>query len=103
GAGLGGGAIGQRLQLVREAFHLLVTSRHFLVGGSSPVSVRQILEAARREATVAIAPVAPYRADQSSLRSMERSCPGVSARKPVHIMLGLCNRRASSRRRTASG
>src|SRR5437660_831341 len=58
-AALGGGAICQRLQLVREAFHLLVTRRHFFVGGSSPVSVRQILEAARRETTVAIAPVAP--------------------------------------------
>jgi hypothetical protein len=38
---------------------LLITGRHLFVGGSSPVSVRQILEAARREAIAAAALVAP--------------------------------------------
>jgi hypothetical protein len=37
----------------------LITGGHFFVGGSSPVTVRQIVEAARREAMAAIALVAP--------------------------------------------
>ena len=59
------------LQLVRGTFDLLIRRCHFFVGGSSPVSVRQMRVAVRRDTIVASAARAPERADQSSLRSMQ--------------------------------
>jgi hypothetical protein len=50
--------IRELLELVRRALDFLIGC-HFLVGGSSPVRVRQIREAARRETIVASAPKAP--------------------------------------------
>ena len=47
----------------------LVESGHFFVGGSSPVASLQILDAVRRAAIVAAAPMPAYRPDQSSFRN----------------------------------
>src|SRR3954451_10148262 len=49
----------QLLQLVRRALDLLIGCRHFLVGVSSPVSVRQMRAEVRRETIVAIAAMPP--------------------------------------------
>jgi hypothetical protein len=53
-----GELIRKPLQLVCCALDFLIGS-HFFVGGSSPVSVRQIREAVRRETIVARAAIAP--------------------------------------------
>src|SRR5205814_10080729 len=66
-AALAGHLIRELLQLVCRALDFLIAGRHFFVGGSSPVSGRQMPEAARRETIVARAPTAPYGAVQSSL------------------------------------
>src|SRR5436190_3160286 len=58
-AALAGHLIRELLQLVCRALDFLIAGRHFFVGGSSPVSVRQMPEAARRETIVARAPSAP--------------------------------------------
>ena len=55
---LTGHLICQLLQLVGHSIDCLVGA-HFVVGGSSPVSVRHTRAAARRETTVARAPKAP--------------------------------------------
>src|SRR5207248_9476644 len=47
------------LQLVGRALDFLISRGHFFAGGSSPVSVRQICAAVRRETIVAAAPSAP--------------------------------------------
>src|SRR5262249_59570844 len=61
--------VGEPLKLVRRSFHLLVGRGHFRVGGSSPVSVRQIPAAVRRDTAVASAARAPYTARPSSRRA----------------------------------
>src|SRR4051794_22463623 len=60
----------QILDLLGRAFHDAVALVHFLVGGSSPVMMRQRLAETRRAASVASAPMPAYRAVQSSFRSM---------------------------------
>src|SRR5919201_4833230 len=58
-AALSGGALFERLQPGGPPFDLVVGGRHFFVGGSSPVSVRQMPDDVRRETTVASAPRPP--------------------------------------------
>src|SRR5919204_2466231 len=70
-AAFAGELIRELLQPVRRPLDLLIRSRHFFVGGSSPVSVRQIPAAVRRETIVAAAPREPYSAVHSNLRSMK--------------------------------
>src|SRR5215207_9847100 len=53
------GALGQLLELVGAPIDDLISlRRHFFAGGSSPVAMRQIRDAARRDAIVAAAPIA---------------------------------------------
>src|ERR671931_953325 len=58
-AAFAGELIRELLQPVRRPLDLLICRCHFFVGGSSPVSVRQIPAAVRRETIVATAPSAP--------------------------------------------
>src|SRR5919198_972281 len=58
-AAFAGELVREPLQLVRRALDLLIRRRHFFVGGSSPVSVRQMVAAVRRDTIVAAAPSAP--------------------------------------------
>src|SRR3954465_1637879 len=58
-AALAGHVIRELLQLVRRAFDLLIGCRHFLVGGSSPVSVRQMRAGVPPETIVASAAIPP--------------------------------------------
>jgi hypothetical protein len=55
---LAGELVRELLELGRGTLDCLIGC-HFFVGGSSPVSVRQIREAARRDTIVASAPKAP--------------------------------------------
>src|SRR5205814_550627 len=70
------------LRLVRDALHDLVALRHFLVGGSSPVAIRQIRDAARRAVIVAAALRPAYNPLHNTFRSMHRSLPGRGPDKP---------------------
>ena len=60
------------IELVRGAVDRvveLIESGHFFVGGSSPVASLQMLDAVRRAANVAAAPMPAYRPLQSSFRN----------------------------------
>jgi hypothetical protein len=54
-----GEVVRKLLQFVRRLLDLLISRRHFFLGGSSPVSVRQIRVAVRRETIVATAASPP--------------------------------------------
>jgi hypothetical protein len=67
------GLLGQAVQPLGAALNRPICSSrhgHFLVGGSSPVTVRQTREAVRRAAIVAAALNPAYRPVQSALRSI---------------------------------
>src|SRR4051794_3400598 len=65
-----GRLLAQIVELVGGGLHDAVALVHLLVGGSSPVAMRQMLAETRRAASVARAPIAAYRPVQSSFRSM---------------------------------
>src|SRR5690242_827314 len=58
-AALAGELVRHLLQLVCGALDILIGVGHLFVGGSSPVSVRQIREAVRRDTIVATAAIEP--------------------------------------------
>src|SRR5439155_26470801 len=70
------------LQARGSALDEEIALSHRLVGGASPVAIRQIVEAARRAAIVAPAPRPAYRPVQSSFRSMPDCLPVADSAKP---------------------
>ena len=90
--------IGELLELGRCALDCLIGC-HFFVGGSSPVSVRQIRVAARRETIVARAAMAPESADQRSFRSIDLEFYQALAPPNLHTYAGLMQLGKTERQR----
>src|SRR5262249_44767315 len=80
-----GKLIRKLLELVRRALDSLIGRRHFfLIGGSSPVGVRQMRLAVGREAMVGSAPGAPVQPVQGRVRSMVGFSTNPAASETLH-------------------